>query len=156
MPAPQTSTTLLRQLAADSQHVRWGEFVCRYQPMMAEYLRVHFPGLEAEDIVSETLIALVDVLKNYRYVPEESGNFPRFDCLRAGEEMSSEQRRPLGLSSAHHFTVGYMTPLAKAGLLSVTSGCNDLFSNVRNLYTRILVKGFATIGGWALPDSGCE
>ena len=78
MPAPQTSTTLLRQLAADSQHVRWGEFVCRYQPMMAEYLRVHFPGLEADDIVSETLIALVDVLKNYRYAPDETGNFHNY------------------------------------------------------------------------------
>ena len=75
---PSTSTTLLRQLAADSQHVRWSEFVQRYQPMMTEYLRVHFPGLEAEDVVSETLIALVDVLKNYRYVPDEAGNFHNY------------------------------------------------------------------------------
>ena len=75
---PSTSTTLLRQLAADSQHVRWSEFVSRYQPMMMEYLRVHFPGLEAEDIVSETLIALVDVLKNYRYAPDEAGNFHNY------------------------------------------------------------------------------
>ena len=50
----------------------------RYQPMMTEYLRVHFPGLEAEDIVSETLIALVDVLKNYRYAPDEVGNFHNY------------------------------------------------------------------------------
>ena len=50
----------------------------RYQPMMTEYLRVHFPGLEAEDIVSETLIALVDVLKNYRYAPDEAGNFHNY------------------------------------------------------------------------------
>ena len=75
---PSTSTTLLRQLAADSQHVRWSEFVQRYQPMMTEYLRVHFPGLEAEDVVSETLIALVDVLKNYRYAPDEAGNFHNY------------------------------------------------------------------------------
>ena len=75
---PSTSTTLLRQLAADSQHVRWGEFVQRYQPMMTEYLRVHFPVLEAEDIVSETLIALVEVLKNYRYAPDETGNFHNY------------------------------------------------------------------------------
>ena len=75
---PSTSTTLLRQLAADSQHVRWSEFVSRYQPMMMEYLRVHFPGFEAEDIVSETLIALVDVLKNYRYAPDEAGNFHNY------------------------------------------------------------------------------
>ena len=73
---PETSTTLLRQLAADTQHVRWGEFVRR--PMMEDYLRRHFPGLEAEDIVSETLIALVDVLKNYRYAPDETGSFHNY------------------------------------------------------------------------------
>ena len=75
---PDTSTTLLRQLAADSRHVRWGEFVRRYQPMMEEYLRAHYPGIESEDVVSETLVALVDVLKNYRYVPDETGNFHNY------------------------------------------------------------------------------
>ena len=78
MPVPSTSTTLLRQLAADSQHVRWGEFVRRYQPMMEEYLRAHFPGIEVDDVVSETLVALVDVLKNYRYAPDETGNFHNY------------------------------------------------------------------------------
>ena len=78
MPIPSTSTTLLRQMAADSRHVRWGEFVRRYQPMMEEYLRTHFPGLESEDIISETLIALVDVLKNYRYAPDETGSFHNY------------------------------------------------------------------------------
>ena len=65
-------------MAADSRHVRWGGFVRRYQPMMEEYLRTHFPGLEAEDIISETLIALVDVLKNYRYAPDETGSFHNY------------------------------------------------------------------------------
>ena len=78
MPIPSTSTTLLRQMAADSRHIRWGEFVRRYQPMMEEYLCVHFPGLESEDIISETLIALVDVLKNYRYAPDETGSFHNY------------------------------------------------------------------------------
>ena len=78
MPIPITSTTLLRQMAADSRHVRWGEFVRRYQPMMEEYLRTHFQGLESEDVISETLIALVDVLKNYRYAPDETGSFHNY------------------------------------------------------------------------------
>ena len=78
MPIPSTSTTLLRQMAADSRHVRWGEFVRRYQPMMEDYLKVHFPGLEAEDIVSETLVALADALKNYRYAPDETGRFRNY------------------------------------------------------------------------------
>ena len=75
---PVTSTTLLRNLSSDARHYRWGEFVRRYQPMMEEYLRVHFPGLEAEDIVSETLVALVDALKNYRYAPDETGRFHNY------------------------------------------------------------------------------
>ena len=78
MSIPSTSTTLLRQLAADSRHVRWGEFVRRYQPMMEEYLRAHVPGLESEDIISETLIALADVLKDYRYAPDETGSFHNY------------------------------------------------------------------------------
>ena len=75
---PDTSTTLLRNISSDAQHCRWGEFVRRYQPMMEDYLRVHFPGLEAEDIVSETLVALTDALKNYRYAPDETGRFRNY------------------------------------------------------------------------------
>ena len=75
---PDTSTTLLRNISSDAQHCRWGEFVRRYQPMMVEYLRVHFPGLEAEDVVSETLVALADALKNYRYAPDETGHFHNY------------------------------------------------------------------------------
>ena len=63
---PTTSTTLLRELAADSQHARWGEFVTRYEPMMRDYLRVRFPTVDADDVVAETLVALVDVLADYR------------------------------------------------------------------------------------------
>ena len=75
---PVTSTTLLRNISSDARHYRWGEFVRRYQPMMEDYLRVHFPDLEAEDIVSETLVALVDALKNYRYAPDETGRFHNY------------------------------------------------------------------------------
>ena len=75
---PDTSTTLLRNISSDAQHCRWGEFVRRYQPMMEDYLRVHFPGLEVEDIVSETLVALADALKNYRYAPDETGRFRNY------------------------------------------------------------------------------
>ena len=33
---PTTSTTLLRDLAQDSQHARWGEFVARYRWQIRE------------------------------------------------------------------------------------------------------------------------
>ena len=74
---PATSTTLRRDLT-DSQHVRWGEFVRRYRPMMESYLRSRYPDLEAEDIISETLTALVGVLKDYRYSPDETGSFHNY------------------------------------------------------------------------------
>lgn len=70
--------TLLRDLAADAQHPRWGEFVARYRPMMEAYLRVAFPMVEADDLIQETLITLVDKLPHYRYVPEENGAFHNY------------------------------------------------------------------------------
>ena len=75
---PTTSTTLLRQLAADSRHARWTDFVSRYEPLMRTYLRARFPAVEADDVVSETLVALVDILAHYRYDPQETGRFHNY------------------------------------------------------------------------------
>ena len=75
---PETSTTLLRDLARDSQHARWTEFVARYRPMMEAYMRERFPSVEADDVVQETLIALGRVLPNYRYAPDEKGRFRNY------------------------------------------------------------------------------
>ena len=75
---PTTSTTLLRQLAADSRHARWTDFVSRYEPLMRTYLRARFPTVEADDVVSETLVALVDILAHYRYDPQETGRFHNY------------------------------------------------------------------------------
>lgn len=72
---PTTSTTLLRDLAQDSQHARWGELVARYRPMMEAYLRERFPHVDVDDAVQETLIALIKSMPVYRYVPEETGHF---------------------------------------------------------------------------------
>ena len=73
--APTTSTTLLRDIAQDSQHARWGEFVARYRPMMEAYLRERCPSVDADDIIQETLIAVCSVLPSYRYAPDEKGHF---------------------------------------------------------------------------------
>ena len=74
---PSTSTTLLRDLT-DSQHVRWAEFVARYRPMMEAYMRERFPSLDADDIIQETLVALVGALPNYVYDPDEKGHFRNY------------------------------------------------------------------------------
>jgi len=75
---PETSTTLLRLLASDSQSSRWGEFCVRYEPMMRDYLAVHFPGVEAEDVLQETFLALTRALPRYRYAPDERGHFHNY------------------------------------------------------------------------------
>jgi len=75
---PVTSTTLLRDISGDPEHARWGEFVARYRPIMEAYLREHFPSLEADDIVQETLLALVKALPNYTYTPDEKGYFHNY------------------------------------------------------------------------------
>lgn len=75
---PTTSTTLLSDLASDSRHARWTDFVRRYRPFMEAYLRRRFPSLDADEVVAETLIALVDILRDYRYNPSELGSFHNY------------------------------------------------------------------------------
>ena len=75
---PETSTTLLREISSDSDNVRWPEFVARYRPMMTAYLKAHFPAVDADDMVQETLIALLKALPLYRYDPDETGRFRNY------------------------------------------------------------------------------
>ena len=76
--APTTSTTLLRNLASDSQHARWSEFVARYGPMMNAFVRERFPMLDADDILQEAFLAIAKALPNYQYSPEEKGHFHNY------------------------------------------------------------------------------
>ena len=71
---PETSTTLLKGIA-NGENARWTEFVARYRPMMLSYTKSHFPAVDADDAVQETLIALSNVISNYRYAPDETGRF---------------------------------------------------------------------------------
>ena len=75
---PLTSTTLLRQISGDVRHARWAEFVARYSPMCRQYLRRHFPSLEADDILQEMFAALAKALPDYRYAPQEKGHFRNY------------------------------------------------------------------------------
>ena len=94
---PTTSTTLLRDLAQDSQHARWGEFVARYRPMMEAFMRERFPSLEADDVIQETLIELIRVFPIYHYSPKEKGHFHNYLTgilrHRALRMMGEEKRR---------------------------------------------------------------
>ena len=74
---PETSTTLLKGIA-NGENARWTEFVARYRPMMLSYTKSHFPAVDADDAVQETLIALSNVISNYRYAPDETGRFRNY------------------------------------------------------------------------------
>ncbi len=75
---PETSTTLLRNLARDSRHARWGEFVARYRPMMEAYMRERFPAVDADEAIQQTFVTLIKMLPVYHYSPEETGHFRNY------------------------------------------------------------------------------
>lgn len=78
MEVPTTSTTMLKVLGEDAMSPRWTEFADKYMPVMSGYLAQHFPKLEADDIIQETLITLVAKLPDYRYAPDEKGHFRNY------------------------------------------------------------------------------
>lgn len=77
MKTPTTSTTLLKSLG-DAQSARWGDFVERYEPSMRAFLAATFPSLPADDLIQETLIALVRAMPSYVYSPKEKGHFRNY------------------------------------------------------------------------------
>ena len=46
--------------------------------MMEAYMRAEFQELDADEIIQETLIALVGALPNYTYDPDENGHFHNY------------------------------------------------------------------------------
>ena len=78
MKPPETSTTLLRDLAASTENVRWAEFVTRYRPMMEAYMRERFPSVEADDVIQEAFLGVIKALPNYKYDPDEKGSFHNY------------------------------------------------------------------------------
>lgn len=75
---PVTKVSLLDALALDPANARWTEFAHRYMPMMEAFLCEHFPYLEKDDIIQETLISLVKIMPGYRYSPDETGHFRNY------------------------------------------------------------------------------
>lgn len=71
MQIPTTSTTLLKQISGAAEHPRWAEFVAKYRPMLEAFMRAKFPGVDADDMIQETLVALMEALPGY--VEERDG-----------------------------------------------------------------------------------
>jgi len=75
---PVTSVTLLKDLASGTANARWADFYRRYEPLMRAYLRTHFPTVDADDVLQETLVALTKVLPDYQYTPDIKGHFRNY------------------------------------------------------------------------------
>lgn len=77
--SPTTSTTLLRAIRDDAASKRWAEFVERYRPMMEAFLaKKRVNADEREEIILETLTALVKQLPKYRYCRGEGKAFHNY------------------------------------------------------------------------------
>lgn len=97
MNVPTTSTALLRVLGEDAQSPRWTEFAARYLPVLEGFLREKYPGVDRDEVIQETLVALVAVLPGYRYAPDEKGHFRNYligiVCNKAREWLRAAARR---------------------------------------------------------------
>lgn len=78
MPTVKTSITLLKAIANDTATVRWSEFFYKYEPVMRNYLKAHYSSLDHDDIIQETMRALVEALPNYQYTPDTNGHFSSY------------------------------------------------------------------------------
>ena len=145
---PTTSTTLLRDLAQDSQHARWGEFVARYRPMMEAFMRERFPSLDADDVIQETLIELIRVFPVYRYSPKEKGHFHNYLTgilrHRALRMMDEEKRRTKLTNEMLHVAdsddAAWRESLMEIALQQLL-GDTSIHERTRLVFTRVAVNG---------------
>ena len=75
---PATSVSLLRDIASGTENARWAEFVRIYEESMRAFLAARFPSVEADDVLQETMIALMRVMPDYHYTPDGNGHFRNY------------------------------------------------------------------------------
>ena len=75
---PTTSVSLLRDIASGTENARWAEFVRIYEEPMRAFLAARFPSVEADDVLQETMIALMRVMPDYHYTPDGNGHFRNY------------------------------------------------------------------------------
>ena len=75
---PVTSVSLIRTISGDAGSARWAEFYEKYHSTMLSYLQGVFPSLDPDDIIQETMAALVKALPGYVYMPDDKGHFRNY------------------------------------------------------------------------------
>ena len=154
---PTTSTTLLKDLAKDSQHARWGEFVARYRPMMEAFMRERFPSLDADDVIQETLIELIKAFPVYHYSPREKGHFHnyltgilRHRALRLADEESRRAARQVPsvgqmVADMPSFLAAEEESAWRASLLEIALqqllSDSTIHERTRQVFARVAVNG---------------
>lgn len=103
MQTIHTSVTLLKAIANDTETVRWTEFYVKYEPMMRAFLASHFPSLDHDDIIQESMKALIKQLPRYTYTPDSNGHFKAYltgivkykalDQLRKAKRIKAIEKR---------------------------------------------------------------
>ena len=78
MAVPVTSISLLKVLGEDAKSPRWTEFANKYASTIEGFLFKYFPTVDAEEVVQESLIALVEKLPLYEYDPDTRGHFRNY------------------------------------------------------------------------------
>ena len=107
---PATSVSLLKDLASGAESVRWAEFIRLYEQPMRDYIAAKFPSVEADDVLQDTMIALMKRMPRYHYTPDAHGHFRNYlfgilghkakDAIRSRMRESSRRERARGLSPA--------------------------------------------------------
>ena len=94
-----TSVTLLKAISNDTATARWTEFFEKYERYMRNYLESHFPTLVHDDIIQETMMALIDRLPSFRYTPDSKGHFRGYLTgilkHKALEQLRKAKRQPI-------------------------------------------------------------
>ena len=90
---PQTRITLINTIRSRPDSARWTEFFQLYDHPMHAYLASHYPSVDADDIIQETLVALMKALPNYRYDPDRNGHFRNYLTGILRHKAVSEIRR---------------------------------------------------------------
>ena len=78
MEVPVTQVSLLKVLGQDAQSPRWTEFANKYASTIDGFLYKYFPMVDKEEVVNETLLALVKKLPLYCYDPDKTGHFRNY------------------------------------------------------------------------------
>lgn len=90
---PATKISLIETISNCPDSARWTEFCRTYEQPMHAYLASHYPSVDADDIIQETMIALIKALPNYRYDPDTRGHFRNYLTGILRHKAVSEIRR---------------------------------------------------------------